>query len=420
MKTLATLLAVLLLLAVGLMPVHAADGDWGVTLDMDTSYRAANDNWSEDPGFAFTGALWGRLLFGNHAQPGARTIELAGQGSYTYTDDRPYLFDVDLLRLSGRYPGLMGERSVFEASAGRFRFSDTTGRVFSHLADGARLRMRFPRMNLRLDAAYTGLQLNPTSDIRMTLADRIDEDDDDEFFGPARAVGIAELVFPELLGPHTVRLGVTGQYDLRDPKTGQSTLNSGHYTLALDGPLFGGLYYNTSGTLMQATEDVKGGSSDDTLGLLAIARLRYFREPLLFSRFTLAGIYASGEDWEFDRFQSISRASVGTVYSRPLSDLIYGEFGYSLRPLARLRSHSLRAVQTGFTLRSYFKADEPDDGGRWYGNEVTMNIAARVFADLGFGITGGIFLPVTDEDMGVLGKDAKPWYFGRFELSAAL
>ena len=411
----------ILLLAAPVAQLAAADGDWGITLDTEGSARVVEDDWDDiDTGLAFTAALWGRLFLRDSTQPLSNSYELAAQGSYTYTDERDYLFDVELLRLTGRYPGVFGAQSVLEATAGRFRFADPTGRVMSHLADGARLRLRFPSFNMRLDAAYTGLQLDPNSDIRMTGADFADLDD--EFFGPARAVGIAEFVFPELLGPHNLRIGVTGQYDLRDAKTGESTLNSGYYTLAIDGPLAGGLYYNASGTLMQATEDAKGGGSEDTLGLLAIARLRYFRESLLLSRATLAGIYATGDGDGFDPFLSVSGASVGTVFSRPVSDLIYAEAGYSLRPLANSRSAAARAVQTGVTMRSFFAAQEPEGrpgDGQWYGNEVSLNISARLFSDLGLSLTAGMFLPITDEDMGVLGKDAEPQYLGKIELSAA-
>jgi hypothetical protein len=412
----------LVLLGAPALQLAAADGDWGLTLDMDTRSRIDNEDWDEPVGsFAFTSALWGRLFFSDPSTPRSATYELATQGSYTFTDERPYLFDVDLLRLTGSYPALMGEQSVLEASAGRFRFSDSTGRVISHLADGGRLRLRFPAFNMRLDAAYTGLQLDPNSDIRLTGADFADIDD--EFFGPARAVGIAEFVFPELLGPHTVRLGVTGQYDLRDAETGEDTYHSGYYTLALEGPVAGGLYYNASGTLMQGTEDTKDGDSVDELGILGIARLRYFRESLLFSRLSLAGIYASADEGEFSPFRSISGASVGTVFSRPVSDLIYAEAGYSLRPFANSGSAAARAVQTALTLRSFFSATEPEAAaadGQWYGNEVTLNIAARLFSDFGLALTGGVFLPMTDEEMGILGKDADPQYLGKLELSAAL
>ena len=420
-----TVLLVCLLLATPVVQLSAVDGDWGVTLDTEGTARVTNDDWDDpDTTLAFTAALWGRLFLSDPATPGSNSYELAAQGSYTWTDDRPYLFDVDQLRLTGRYPGLLGSQSLLEASAGRFRFADPTARVMSHTADGARLRLRFPSYNIRLDAAYTGLQLNPNSDIRMTFADLVDEDDDDEFFGPARVVGIAELAFPGLIGQHSLQLGVTGQYDLRDTKDTETTFNSGYYTVALSGPLVSDIYYNTSATLMQAEEE--NGDSEDFLGLLAIARLRYFRESFLFSRATLAGIYASGEQGPFDPFRSISRQSMGTVFSRPLSDLIYGELGYSLRPFsgsdARSSSSLAGGIQTGLTLRSFFAATDPGlDGtdGRWYGNELTLSISSRPFADLGIGLTAGVFLPVTDEDLGVLGKDSDPQYFGKLELSAA-
>ena len=415
--------ALVLFLIAPSLQVLAADGDWGVTLDAEGTARVEEDDWDDiDTTLAFTSALWGRLYFADPQRPAANTFELAAQGSYTYTDERAYLFDVDLLRITGRYPDLIGSSSLLEASAGRFRFRDTSGRVVSHLADGGRLRLRFPDFNLRLDAAYTGLQLNPNSDFRMSQSDIVEIDDDDEFFGPKRVFGIAEFAHVTLLEPHTLRIGVAGQYDLRDADDDEFTVHSGYYTAALGGPLVGDLYYDIDATLMQAVVD--NGSSENLLGLVAGARLRYFREDILGSRASMSGVYASGDGNGLDPFIPLSVTSLGTVFSAELQDIIYSELAYSLRPFSGMNARALQNVQTGINIRSFFQATEAEDAanpadGRWYGNEITLDIAARIFSDLGLGISAGVFLPVTDSDLGVLGSDADPRYFGKIEVSTA-
>lgn len=399
----------------------AFESTWGTTLDGSGSLswsEALDDN---DPEFAFTAALWSRNLIPLGLD---RSIDLSAQGSYTWTDDRPYLFDLDLLRAAGRFPGLLGPTSVVRATAGRFSFRDTTGHVLSHTADGLQARINYPGVRTRVAAGYTGLLLNPVSDIRMTPIDLTESGDDDEFFGPRRAFGLAEVSFPELIGRHTVTVASVGQFDLRDADddAGESTYNSGYFTLALAGPLPGGIYYDLNGTLSLGTID-QDGDTTDTTAILASARLRYFREQWLSSRFSLGALYASGSGdslgLDLDRFVALSRSTAGTVYTQPLENLIRGELSYSLRPIPR--------VQTGLTWRSYFTADpddnlatfdvDPDSSGRWIGNEVTLNVGARILSDLGLAVTGGAFFPRTDGN-GVFLSDRDPEYLVRVEVSS--
>ena len=68
----------------------------------------------------------------NESESGTNGLFTA-QGRYEYTDERAYLFDVDILKLSGTFPGAAGNNSVLEASGGRMFFSDPTGMVICHI-----------------------------------------------------------------------------------------------------------------------------------------------------------------------------------------------------------------------------------------------------------------------------------------------
>ncbi len=417
-------------LIAGTLQLSAAEGDWGVTVDLEATGRVEEDEWSDaETTFSLNTALWTRTLLPTPDRPGA-TLELATQLGYLYTDDRPYLFDVDLFRLRGVYPTLIaGRAGLLEQTFGRYRFSDPSGRVLSHLADGFGMGVRYPSWNLNFGFSTTAFQLNPSSSIRMTDADVADADDSDLRFGPGRGIGMIELGIPELLGAHGLRVGLTAQTDLRSPELDDETIDSVYYTLVLAGPVVGALYYDLNATLMQARSTV-GTEEEDTLGVQAGARLRYFAEQFLSSRAVLSVLYASGDkDDNISRFRPISRGSAGTVFTEKIEDLVVTELGFSLRPFSAMGNGAAAGIQTGVNWKSFFKATEltADDTanlgvlepgeGQWYGNEIMLSISARIFADLGIGLSGGVFLPITSEDLGVFGKDAEAEYFGRFEIS---
>ncbi len=71
------------------------------------------------------------------------------QGRYEYTDDRAYLFDIDVLKAKGKFPGALGEDSVLEVEAGRTYFSDPTGIVLAHNADGISGRLIYPGVRIQ-------------------------------------------------------------------------------------------------------------------------------------------------------------------------------------------------------------------------------------------------------------------------------
>lgn len=424
-------LVALSFLCAGVLQSFAAEGDWGITADVEASGLVEENEWSDAEGSLRVGtALWTRTLLPTPELPGA-SVELATQVGYVYTDERAYLFDVDLFRLSGLYPTMIaGKPGLLEQSFGRFVFRDPSGRVLSHLADGFSMGVRYPSWNLSFGAGTTAFQLNPNSNVRMTEVDVADADDSDRLLGPARGLGLLQFGLPELFGAHALQAGITGQIDLRkDPALEDETIDSVYYTVVLAGPVVGSLYYDLNASLMQARSTV-GTEEEDTKGIQAGARLRYFAEDFLATRVALSALFASGnQDDDISRFRPVSRGSAGTIFTEQVEDIGIGELSYSLRPFSPFSSGVAGSIQTALTWKSFYKATEPtteqaaDLGieepgqGQWYGNEIMLSISARIFSDLGIGLSGGVFLPITDEDLGVFGTDAEPDYYGKIEIS---
>ncbi len=418
-------------------------GDWGVTLDALRSVRAADHQDSDARTSALSAALWLRRVspIGDLS-----TIDTAVQGSYNWSSGQTYL-NLDLLRLRGLYPELLGDSSVVEATAGRFRFQDPSALVLNSTLDGVSTRIAYPRVRLRLGAAYSGLLLNPASNIRMTAADLREQDDDDEDFAPRRAIGLAELSFPELFARQTVVFGAVGQFDLRDADDDEQTVSSGYAVAGIRGPLFGNLYHDIygAGTMGSVETEGDGGEDYDYIGYMGSARLRWFFPNFFASRLSVRGVYASSgerdedDDTFDDRFLPITRTRFGTAIALPLENLLMGELQYSIRPLIGSDSERARRFQVVLTGRTFFTtSDEPvvldptteveagdlqdypgfatDPDGNYIGSEAVLQLNARPLSDLGLGFTAGMFFPGTGSS-GAFTSERKPEFLGRVELS---
>ncbi|MCG8481038.1 MAG: hypothetical protein MI724_18235 [Spirochaetales bacterium] len=411
------------LLHVGRM-VTAQEATWGGSIDSSGSVNIADYLDDPETEISATSALWAQTFIPVGADS---EFEATGQVSYTWSDDRAYLFDVDFLRLAGQYPGLFGANSVLRATAGRFSMSDATALILSDTVDGVEAELVFPGVRTRLSAAYTGLLLNPVSGIIMTDADLTDSGDDDEFFGARRLVGMAEISFPEIVARQTVTVSTVGQWDLRDAETDEETFNSGYFGLALDGPILPGLFYEAASSASPWTTEVDD-ETEDGFGLLISARLRYFRNDWRSSQLGLRGVMASGAGDALDPFVAISRDDVGIILDVPLRNIVFGEVSYSVVPFQTARTRVLRDLQVGVSSRTFFRVstDEVLDttgvdalsDGRLVGNEAALNVGWRVLSDLGLSLTGGVFVPATGSS-GVFSDERTTEFSAQFQLSAS-
>ena len=405
-------------------PVRAEPGgDWGVTLDSAATLRDSRQLDDQEWSQRLRGAIWGEYFL--PLDNGGRVV-LSAEGSYLYSDERDYLFDVDRLRVSSLHPGALGADGVLALDAGRFSFRDPTGLVLNHTADGVRTSLRFPTVTVEISGAYTGLLLNPSSRIRMTDADRGDEEDDDEFFGPARVLAQLTARLPDLPGRQSVSAGALAQWDLRDDDA-DMTLNSQYLSLLATGPVVANLYHTNFVTLSTMQTSL-GSDSDTGTALLFGSSLRYLRADWLGSRFGAGFTYASGADSGIDPFVPINEAPTGTVFRPRLTNLMTARFTYAIRPWITSQSQTAKNIELSTGLRSFFRVQDgqPLEGGsllaglsledddRYAGTELEWAVRARLLPDLGAALTTGLFLP------GSGAADAEPEFLGRFELSLSL
>ncbi len=237
-------LAAILVLA-GL-PVGAVE--WGGTLDNTTTPTWSGS--SQEISFQQEDklALWLEAEFNPR-------LSLIVQGSYTYSLDRPYLFDVDLLKLQGRFP--LSGSSVLDLSLGRFRVSDFSALLFSDNLDGAQASWSLPRANLSLAVGFLGLQLQPVSTVSMSWGDL----NSTSLLAPPRLLEMLQVELPELFGRQSLVVAVVAQQDLRGEDqllpegpsvevVGQGgRLSTEYLGVALRGPLAASLYYDLFGYL---------------------------------------------------------------------------------------------------------------------------------------------------------------------------
>ena len=404
-------------------PLWAFDGsDWGVTVDGATTVRYSDELSDHDLDYRVRTALWAEFFRGI-GDGGA--LVLSAEGSFVHADDRDYLVDLDRLRLSMTRPGALGGAGTFAAAFGRFAFRDPTAQILNSPADGVRFGFRFSTWELELWGGYTGLLLNPVSRIRLSAADRAEESDDDQLFGPQRVLAQAELRFPDIAARQVLSLSAVAQWDLRDASGGEDTVDSQYGALLVAGPLSRNLYHTSfvGMGLFQAAED--------QIGLFGGSRMRYLREEWLGSRFTLSMLYTSGPQGEIGAFVPITQPPIGRVFQPRAGNVSTASAGYAMRPWIRSSSVPARAIEFSAGGRAFFRSSDegsveggglltagtltPAGSERYLGSEVEWGVRARPLPDLGFALTGGVFVPGS-----VFGDEAGPEYLGRLELSLAL
>ena len=157
--------------------------DYGVVIDSRSSVDLAEGADAE-----FTPREKVSLWAENSWESGDTLYSLSGNVFYLFNEDEDHIFDADLLKLGIKQKNFLGTGTVLDASLGRFRFSDVTGLVLSHIVDGARGRFDFGDYAFTAGIGYTGLQLKPEANVSMTVSDAIDEGDDDVYFAPRRLI----------------------------------------------------------------------------------------------------------------------------------------------------------------------------------------------------------------------------------------
>ncbi len=412
---------------VGLLPLSAFEWDWGGEFTNSTGYvfPEAEDFTQEDKL-----ALWAT----GEKQVNNTTYSFFTKGSYLYTDERSYFFDLDQLKLNALLPGALGQSSELHISLGRFQFSEPTGYVLSHTADGASARLRFPRVVLQADAAYTGLLLNPASDIRISDEDFSEQFDEDENrFGPQRFLTQGQFA---LSGTGALRkwvLYALAQFDMREQEAGVETIDSQYW-----GTLFSfkfGRYFYHDAFLTAGTAQVSSAEDTKKMSLLTGFSSYYLREDWLASRIKLYGVAATpdapvedidiGIDLPFgiSQVRPLNSPSLGMVVDPTLDSLLGFGGDYSFRPFMHSNTEIIDRFQPSFGGRAYFRIykwnadwmELNEDSDAWFlGTEYNAGFIWRLFSDLSAAVNGAVFFPGA-----AWSEDADQEYMLQFKLSAS-
>jgi hypothetical protein len=422
------------LLLVGLVP-SAWGADWGGSIDNATEIAHETEVL---PSQRNRVALWGSYDSGSW-------FSVFGQGSYVYSLDRPYLFDVDELwaeaelglgapdTLKSSEPGGL----AFNARLGRFFMREFSGYVLDHRVDGLRVSLATRWGRLRAGAGYTGLLLKPTSDIELSKLDTADDAKVDVRVAPSRLVEQLEITLAEVLLRQDVVLSAVLQQDLRpkdETRDDRGRVDTQYYGLGLAGPVWRNLFHETFGYV--GTGSMLSGQAgvferEPILSWLAGGTLRYLLPTFLQSYIELSGVYASGdadhqtflEGNAQDRstvFLPISGQEPGLVFAPVVGNLAYGRIAFSAKPFAATLGEptplSLSPSDTGLSslqvIAETFVFFRPTTGpisepglndasdAAYLGTEVDLRVQARLLSDLGMALSSGVFVPNTGEVSG--------------------
>ena len=339
------------------------------------------------------------------------------QGSYTYTTDSPWFFDLDYANIVNK------SNSLVNYTFGRFSTSDFSGYIFSHKLDGLSVNFNLPALVLSAKAGYTGFLFDTSSTIEMTLSDQtgISYESITQNFAAPRIVGGVEAFFPDLYFHQDLKAGVWAQFDMRnnsDITTG-GKLDTQYFGLALSGPVISSLYYDSFVYLETGSSYSGIGNSYSVLSYLGSAGLRYYMEEFLYSRIAFRFLYSSGDadyitsftegntEGNSTNFIPISGKSTGLVFSPDLGNIFLTQFSYSLKPFSGFESRALQNIQFVLTDINFFRSTtgliseseiDPDSASLYLGTEIDGTINFRPFSDFGLSLSGGVFIPNNGTD----------------------
>ncbi len=426
-----TTLAVLILL---LSPVcvFSLEYDFGGTFFNGTDF--VSDETQSDTEIEQLTTL--KLLFETYSVTDSDTeTYFTAEGRYEYTDERAYLFDIDILKLRGVFPGALGDDSVFDIEGGRIFFSDPTGMVLSHTSDGISVNILYPGVRMLFAGGYTGLLLNPSSDIRMTSIDMSEEniEIEDNFFGPKKMFLQSTITIPELWWLDSMSFFALAVFDMRDESEG-AVMNSQYIGLHSNRSYSRNLYQDLFFIIQSAQLKVPDVEDRNALGLLFGLRLRYLKENFYGSCFQFR-LLAAPPDVSIDDFVDVpfgvlgfvpmNQPSLGNSVSPTLSGLGMLEFNYSFRPFYESDSETAASIQPFAAARGYFRTysvsvdwidTDPESDAVFIGTEFEAGLVWRVFSDLGLEINGAYFLPSTGS-IGAASDDMESIFAFRTSLS---
>jgi len=393
--------------------------DWGGFLESTTAGRFS------DRSFVFHGdkiALW---LSTNPDKKAVFDI----QGSYTYSLDRPYLFNLDLMRISWDFPD-DENKYLIDLTIGRYPFSDFTSNVFSHDADGISLGFHNHALNFSTSVCYTGLLTSPLSNIKMSKGDSSDIDDDNTRVGPQRLIALMEFNFPELFLKQDFDISLIAQQDFRAFLKGDTVIKEGeifdqgdtlggdlntyYIGIGVSGNLVSTLYwdffsYFGAGRTLTYNYDDFEYQYEPVLSYLGGIELTYFLKKAASSVIGCKFLIASGDsdnstsnggnlegntEGVSSTFVAISNPVLAMVFNPDLGNIFLIDINYSIMPNDKIQT-KLNVIPFFRTLNAPISeyGIDPDSDSHYLGTEIDYLLNFRPLSDIGFSFSGGIFIP---------------------------
>ncbi|MBN2628347.1 MAG: hypothetical protein JXA95_16905 [Spirochaetales bacterium] len=392
-----------------LFPIYSFD--FGVTLDGNTSLPLS---LGTDVDLASDLSYGGKASFWANGNVNSET-SLEFQGSYTYSQTRPFFLELNTLQyggqffLSGKTPGILNIK------AGRTSFSDFSGKVFSHSGDGISLGLDYPGINISLFGAYAGFLQQPSNSILMTQSDVADSAVDPvPLWGPLgvpRAIEGIALTIPAPIPDHTLLLSGIFQQDFRSDDrlaSGGSRMNTYYAGLGMMGPIVPSLYYSFYGY-----GNTGSYGSETILAYLAGGGINYFIPTFHSSRLTLDALFSSGDGdhtsfYEGNQsgystaFVPITSAPAGTIFTAQQTNLFYISSSYSVKPFSGSPHKGLANFLALAKGTAFFRSTpgaistgntDSERDGLYLGTEADLNLVLRPTSDLGLSFGGGIYFP---------------------------
>lgn len=330
----------------------------------------------------------------------------------------PLRLDVGDLYFQAQVPVMIGAPGLLLIRAGRFDYTDLSGKIFNAPTDGVYARYSQDTLEFSLLGAYTGLTAQQDANIVISAADFAQYDqpadadtfDPELYFAPDRLVAAFRFKVLELLERHDLGVDLVGQFDLRP--TG--AMHTFYAQLQLEGrPLqwlkwraygVGELWVNEATAFSMAAGGKLQLTFPDVLGLVAVAGFDW-----------ASGQVADG----LSQYGAITQEQVGSIYSAVFADTMAANLRASLRPAAGLEL----GLNAWGIMRASGNAPQDEDfpatGTAWYlGTEGLMSVDLTLSSELKLGIKAGAFLPNTAAD--AYGADALPRLLAALRLDMLL
>jgi hypothetical protein len=345
---------------------------------------------------------WLSFLFGSDLD-----LYISGQYDFSLSVDpdgtsvvRPYRFDFGRTVFSGVLPGAVGPSSILSFSLGRFPFQDFSGRVVAGLNDGFLVNLALGSHQLKLGAAYLGLQEKQTALVLVDIDDRrrlsgADKADPAAPNFPDSYFSLPRLFFNfgyrgnELLTGYDFGVDILGQFDLLPDTVRTHTYYLEPYISGRLGRLFRWNAWYVLG-LIQASE-LK-------TSMAAGARLRFTVPELSGFNSLLAIHWASGTTGtSLVNFVPIRQSVVSSQAGLYFENVLNASLSLGFSPFTGFTANALGGLfMRGGDQSPSARNINPDSAARLIGVNTNFNVQYSLTSDVMVSMSGSGFFPNKD------------------------